>query len=67
MFRADFHHMDENGYYDGWSEHVVTVKPSLCFDILITVSGRNVRDIKEYILDTFDYLLNVLVDEYTGE
>lgn len=66
MFRADFHHLNENGYYDGWSEHVVTVKPSLCFDIEISVSGRNRNDIKEYILDTFNYALKILVDEHTG-
>ena len=67
MFRVDFHHMDDNGYYDGWTEHVVTVKPSLCFDIEISVSGRNRNGIKEYILDTFHHLLIILVDEYTGE
>ena len=67
MFQADFHHMDDNGYYDGWTEHVVTVKPSLCFDIEISVSGRNRNGIKEYILDTFHHLLTILVDGYTGE
>ncbi len=54
VFQADFHHMDDNGYYDGWTEHQVTVRPGF-LGMEISVSGRNKRDIKDYILDTFRY------------
>lgn len=47
-----FHHMDDNGFYCGWSDHTVIVTPAFDgFDIRVT--GRNVRDIKDFIADTF--------------
>ena len=52
IFFASFHHMNETGYYDGWTEHVVIVKPS--FDgIDIRITGPNRNDIKEYLHDLF--------------
>jgi len=33
VFQFSFHHMDQNGMYCGWSEHTLTVTPSLMFDI----------------------------------
>lgn len=56
VFHTSFHHMDENGYYDGWTDHTVTITPS--FDgIEVKVSGRNRNDIKDYIADEFALLL----------
>lgn len=52
VFKADFHHMDDNGFYCGWSEHEVIVTP--CFDgVHIRVTGRNKRHIKDYIANVF--------------
>ena len=54
VFSVPFHHMDQNGYYDGWSEYTVVVKPELSetgFDMLI--KGRD-RDLtKSYLFDLF--------------
>lgn len=58
VISTSFHHMDENGFYDGWSEHRVTVKPNLLHGISITVSGRDRNGIKDYIHETFDMALN---------
>jgi hypothetical protein len=61
VFTTSFHHMDENGFYDGWTDHVIKVTPSFIgsgFDI--KVSGRNKNDIKEYISETF---ANALTEE----
>ena len=58
VFTTSFHHMDENGFYCGWSEHTVTVTPSFIGNFNLKVGGRNVRDIKDYIADTFSYLLS---------
>jgi hypothetical protein len=56
VFETAFHHMDENGFYDGWTEHTVTVTPSFQgFDV--RVSGRNRNDIKEYISEQVHYCL----------
>ena len=57
VFSCDFHHMDENGYYDGWSEHKVIVRPSLFFGLSITITGRNRNDIKEILEETMAYWL----------
>lgn len=53
VFDTAFHHMDENGYYCGWSEHKVIVTPDLLFGFNIRVTGKNVRDIKDYIAEMF--------------
>src|SRR6185437_14248503 len=37
VFSCDFHHMDENGYYDGWTDHKVIVTPSLWNGINIRI------------------------------
>ena len=57
VFNVSFHHMDENGFYDGWTEHVITVRPSLQFDIDLTISGRNRNDIKEYLHEVYSAAL----------
>jgi len=52
-----FHHMDDNGSYCGWTEHTVIVTPTFAgFDIRVT--GRNKRDIKDYIADVFHACLS---------
>lgn len=55
---TSFHHMDEYGSYDGWTEHTVTVKPSLVHRFELSISGRNRNDIKEYIHQAFYEALN---------
>lgn len=64
IFHADFHHMDEHGYYDGWSEHTVIVTPSLQWGFDLRVTGRNRNQIKDYIAETFQFALGVMVEEY---
>ena len=57
VFKTAFHHMDEHGGYDGWSEHKVKVTAEFGgFDIY--VGGRDRDGIKEYIGETFCYALN---------
>lgn len=53
VFEVAYHHMNEDGYYSGWTEHVLTVKPSLIFDIELSIGGRNRNDIKEYLYDVY--------------
>ena len=57
VFKTAFHHMDEHGGYDGWTEHKVKVTAEFGgFDIY--VGGRDRNQIKDYIADTFYYALN---------
>jgi hypothetical protein len=53
VFHTSFHHMDESGCYDGWTDHGVTVKASLLHGIDIRITGRNRNDIKDYLHDVF--------------
>jgi hypothetical protein len=56
VFTTSFHHMDDNGYYCGWTDHTVTVTPSFS-GFNLRVSGRNRNDIKDYIHDAFSQAL----------
>lgn len=57
VFTTSFHHMNDGGFYDGWTEHTVTVTPSLSNEFNLRISGRNRNDIKEMMYQEFDYLL----------
>ena len=53
VFDASFHHMDECGFYDGWTDYQVIVTPSLWAGMTLRVTGRNKRNIKEYLAYTY--------------
>ena len=55
---VDFHHMDEHGYYDGWTHHKVKVCPDLVFGYDLKVTGRDKNMIKEYLGDLYHYVLS---------
>jgi hypothetical protein len=57
VFWTSFHHMNDGGFYDGWTDHRVTVRPSMVFDINLTISGRDRNEIKDYIAEGFDVAL----------
>jgi len=57
VFSTAFHHMNDGGMYDGWTEHSVIVTASLLSDFNIRVTGKNRNDIKEYISEQFGYIL----------
>jgi hypothetical protein len=57
VFYTSFHHMYV-GMYDGWTEHMVTVTPSLANGFNLRITGRNRNDIKEYIGQLFTETLN---------
>lgn len=58
VFTTAFHHMNEGGMYDGWSEHVVIVSPSLAYGFTVKISGRDRNEIKEYIAEMFHAALS---------
>ena len=57
VLETSFHHMNQDGYYDGWTEHTVRVWADLTSDFRLTISGRDHNDIKDLIAETFDYWL----------
>ncbi len=58
VFKTAFHHMNDGGMYDGWTEHTIKVKPSLGLDYHLTISGRDRNGIKEYISECFSQALS---------
>lgn len=53
---TSFHHMDENGSYDGWTDLTVVVTPA--FDgIDVDVKGKDRDGIFEYVADAFHHAL----------
>lgn len=63
VFGTAFHHMDDNGSYDGWSEHTVTVRGSLFDRFSITIGGRDRNRIKEHIHEVFYSALGEEVED----
>jgi hypothetical protein len=57
VLRADYHKMNENGYYTGWVSFKVTVRAKF-ESIDVNVTGRNVdSDLREYLADTYHHAL----------
>ena len=52
---GSWHHMNDDGYYDGWTDHSIIVTPSLAFGINIRVTGRDRNGIKDYLAEMFEY------------
>jgi len=59
IINFDFHHLNENGYYDGWTNHKAIIKPTLT-GIELKVYGEDKNGIIEYLNDT---LYSVLTSE----
>ena len=62
VFYTSFHHMSD-GMYDGWTEHEISVKPSLAFGFDLHITGPNRNDIKEYIADCFSEALSTEIEQ----
>lgn len=57
-----FNHMNEDGFYMGWTEHTCTVVPSLANGFSLRISGRDRNDVKEYLHDVFYSALTALAE-----
>lgn len=62
VLHTQFHHMDDNGSYDGWTSHTIRVRPSFLYDFELTINGRDRNDIKDYIYDVFSSTLRMPID-----
>ena len=63
IFTTAFHHMNEGGMYDGWTDHEVIVTPDLAFGFVLRITGRDRNQIKDYIGEMFHYCLSADVAE----
>ena len=53
VLRFDYHHMDKEGCYCGWSKYSVYVKGAILGGFELTIMGRDMNGTKEYLADTF--------------
>jgi len=57
VFYFSYHHMNDVGMYDSWTEHTLIVTPSLISGIDLRITGRDRNQIKEYLYETYQYCL----------
>lgn len=62
VFNFSYHHMNDDGMYDGWTDHQVIVTPSLSFGFDLRISGRNRNDVKDYLHEVYQSALSEIVD-----
>ncbi len=63
-----YHHMNDAGYYDGWTQHTVIVTPGFVSSMEIKISGKDRNGIKDYIADVLQFALNQpVVSEFDSE
>jgi hypothetical protein len=53
VFDVAYLHMNDGGFYDGWTQHTVIVTPSLQFGFTLRITGRDRNGIKEYLRDVY--------------
>ena len=63
VLHTHFHHMNEGGMYDGWTDHTIIVTPAF-EGIDLNIRGRNRNAIKDYLYETFDYELTRLAPQW---
>ena len=60
ILNTSFHHMNDGGYYDRWTEHPIRVRPS--FDgVSIIISGSDHHRWKDYAYECFYHSLDQIV------
>lgn len=62
VFYSEYHHMNDAGYYDGWSTLKIVVKPSLAWGHTLKITGIK----REYAFDS-DYFYDVFGDVLDSE
>jgi hypothetical protein len=67
VLQCSFHHMDEHGGYDGWTDHTVVARPSFVLGIDLTITGKDRNDIKDYLSEVYyDALMQQWTETESG-
>lgn len=64
VFHTSYHHMDDLGYYGGWTSHTIYVWADLGFEFDLNITGKDRNNIKDFIADVFGEYLNEPVPQY---
>jgi hypothetical protein len=62
VFNFSYHHMNEGGYYDGWTHHELIVTPSLVHGFNLRITGRDRNQTKEYLYEVYQSALSEVID-----
>ena len=57
-----YHFLNDAGYYDGWGEYKLIIKPNLSNDFDLRIVGKDRRFIKDYLYDLFDTELRQIME-----
>jgi len=58
VFQFGFHHLNENGYYDGWSYHKLIIVPEFG-GFKLNITGKNRNNIKDYLYQLFQNVFTI--------
>lgn len=61
VLSLSYHHMNEEGMYDGWTEHEITVTPDFISAVDLHITGRDKNQIKDFLHDTYRYWLTRVI------
>ncbi len=64
VLETSYHHMNDVGSYDGWTQHTIRVRPSFLGGFKLSISGPNRNDIKEYLHQTYDCALSMMLEQH---
>ena len=53
VFFFEYHHLNSNGYYTGWTSHELILTPTFG-GFCMKITGKNKNDIKCYLYDMLD-------------
>jgi hypothetical protein len=65
VFNFSYHHMNEVGYYEGWTEHKLIITPCLQHGYKLKITGRDRNGIIDYLYDTFSEVFFFDISEPT--
>jgi hypothetical protein len=57
ILTLSFHHLNEHGSYDRWTEHTCIITPDLQFAISIDITGPDRNGILDYLHDLYRHTL----------
>lgn len=53
VFLAEFHHLNNDGYYSGWTFHKIIATPTFS-GFALRITGKDTNGIKAYLYDLFN-------------
>jgi len=62
VFNFSYHHMNDAGFYDGWTDHKLIVKPSFVLGVDMRITGSDRNDIKDYLYQVYELFLSEVIE-----